>query len=222
MKHVIMFAFVTLSFFFFSCSEQFEDNSIVSSHTTYKTARSALGSYPSYTAFAPIPLKEWSSSNYSKGVTITAGTSMQNYDHVFALIDYGDKQNSDLVCLQKIDDIHSIPINGDLIKDIQLFGIFSPWADNGVYPYNYLQFFRGMGLLDWQNGGSSVKVVLEEWNDACGNLFVELLSEKEKTLLFIGDPGAREFEIQTNGIDAVTGVRAFATYKTVELPLDAN
>lgn len=218
-----MFSFVFLSFFFFSCSEQFEQNSIVSSSITSKTAvLSQVTSYPAYTTFSSIPLKEWSWNGFSRGIKITAGTSMQDYDHVFALLDYGDRQKSDLVCLQKIDDIHTIPVNGDEIKDVQLYGIFNSWSDNGVYPYSYLQFFKGIGLLDWQNGSSSVKLVLEEWNDSFANLFIELTNEKEKTLLFIGDPGASEFEVQTTGINAVTNVRAFATHKTVELPLDAN
>ncbi len=219
----MLFAVFTFSFFFFSCSELIEENSIVSPQITSKTAVSSFSSnYPTLTTFNQIPLKEWSASPYSKGIKLTAGASMRDYDHVFALLDNGEIKGSVLVCLQKIDDIHYMPVSGDAVKDIQLFGIYNASADNGVYPFSYLATFQNLAIVEWQDGGGSIKVALERWNDDSQNLFIELTNEKEKSLVFIGDPGAKEFEVPTFGISEITNVRAFATFKTLELPLDAD
>lgn len=223
MKRMMLFAVVTFSFFFFSCSELIEENSIVSPQISSKTSVSSRSiNYPTHTTFSSIPLKDWSTSSFSKGIRLTAGASMQEYDHVFALLDYGERQSSVLVCLQKIDDIHYMPVSGDGVKDVLLYGIYSAAADNGVYPFSYLSTFQNLAITDWQDGGGSVKVALENWNDSSRNLFIELTTEKEKALIFIGDPGTQEFEVPTFGLSEVVDVRAFATLKTLDLPLDAN
>lgn len=223
MKRLMLSAIVTFSFLFFSCSELIEDNSIVSPQIASKTSFSSLSiNYPTHTTFSSIALKEWSGSSLSRGIMLTSGESMQKYDHVFALLDYGEKQGSVVVCLQKIDDIHYMPISGDGVKDIRLYGIYSASADNGVYPFNYLATFQNLAIVDWQDSGGSIKVTLEDWNSSSRNLFIEMTSEKEKALVFIGDPGAQEFEVPTFGISEITNVRAFATFKTLDLPLDAK
>ena len=223
MKRLMLFAVVTFSFFFFSCSELIEENSIVSPQISSKTSVSSLSvNYPTHATFSSIPLKEWSASPFSKGIKLTAGASMQEYDHVFAVLDYGERIGSVLVCLQKIDDIHYLPLSGNGVKDIQLFGIYSNSADNGVYPFTYLATFQNLPIAEWQDGGGSIKVSLESWNNSSQNLFIELTNEKEKVLVYIGDPGAQEFEVPTFGISELTSVKAFATFKTLDLPLDAK
>ena len=223
MKHVLIVAVLFTSLVLTSCSELKEDQSLVS----YQMEKSVRGPFVSndfayLTKFNSIPVKEWKPSTEVEGIEITLATNMQEFDYVFAIVEQSQLAKSELIFLQKIDDIYLLSgFSNTEIKDIRVYGIRTS-AEIGNYPYSLLSRFSNLGVDVWGDGGSVMKVVASEWNTGDKDLFAEIYSETEGLLVYVGNPGSKEFELPKFELRDVNGINLFATKKVSELPIDTR
>ncbi len=221
MKYAWLFVVMFTSVLLISCSELKDDQSIVSSQME-KTSGwiSNNGGFAAMTKFEQIPVKTWSPTSTEEGIEITLGTSMNEVDNVFAIVEHSDLSQSELIFLQKVNDVCILPRISDYdIKDIRVYGI-NTTREIGQYPFGYLFSFRNFNATYWDDGGSSVKVFAEQWNSSCADLFAEINSDTEQLLVYIGNPRSKDFELPKFGLTRITGINLFATRGNSELPLD--
>jgi hypothetical protein len=223
MKHVLIVAVLFTSLVLTSCSELKEDQSLVS----YQMEKSVRGPFASnnfayLTKFNSIPVKEWKPSTEVEGIEITLATNMQEFDYVFAIVEQSQLVKSELIFLQKIDDIYLLSgfSNSD-VKDIRVYGIRTA-MEIGNYPYSLLSRFSNLGVDVWGDGGAVMKVVASEWNTGDKDLFAEIYSDTEGLLVYVGNPGSKEFELPKFELRDVNGINLFATKKVSELPIETD
>lgn len=220
MKYAWLVVVTFFTFFLTSCSDLHEDQTLVS-YQVEKTSQFVHSTpFPYLSTFSSVEIKEWKLSHMEEGINITFGTNMDNYDFVFAIIENTQLQNSELVFLQKVQNEYLLP-NRQIfeVKDIRVYGVYTS-QEIGNYPYSYLQDFSNLGVEDWTDGGSVLKVVCSEWNSTSNDLFAELNSSSGNVLVYIGNPGSKEFELPTFNLKEIKGINLFATLRSSEIPMD--
>jgi hypothetical protein len=222
MKYTWLVVVTLFTFFLTSCSDLYEDKTLVS-YQVEKTSQFVPSSPFTYlSTFSSVEIKEWRLSNMDEGIIINFGTNMDNYDFVFAIIENTQSQNSELVFLQKVQNEYLLP-NREIfeVKDIRVYGVYTS-QEIGNYPYSYLQDFSNLVVEDWTDGGSALKVICSEWNSTSKDMFAELNSSSGNILVYIGNPGSKEFELPTFNLKDIKGINLFATLRSSEIPMDKS
>ncbi len=222
MKYAWLVVVTFFSFFLTSCSDLAEDQNLVSYQIEKTSQFAQTAQIPYLSTFSSVEIKEWKLSHLEEGIHITFGTNMDDYDFVFAVVENTEFNRSELVFLRKVQNEYMLPNNQIFdVKDIRIYGVYTS-QEIGSYPYSYLQDFPNLGVETWTDGGSALKVICSDWNSTSKDLFAELQASSGNILVYVGNPGSKEFELPTFNLKEIKGVNLFATARSSEIPMDKS
>lgn len=223
MKNVMIVVVLFFAFLLTSCSELTQEQTLVSTElNSFSKPHLFNDQINQCNIFRSIPIKEWKESLTNEGIELVFSSDMRELDFVHVIIERSDLNESMLIFLQRVNGVVHLPFSLGEIKDIRAYGIYNSTADNGVYPFYYLQNFPNLKVESWENGGSVMKVAASEWNMGNKDLFAEIFSLSENLLVFVGNPQSNVFELPTFELKQIYGLNLFATIKNLDLPYDAN
>lgn len=207
MKYAWLFVVTFATFLLTSCSDIQENQSPVSSQMV-----STLNKGAGYKSVSTqIPIKEWRYTATEGGIFITFGCDMQEYDFIFAVIQNQEFSKTQLVFLQKINDEYYLALSEtNEISDVRVYGN-KVISDIGVYPFAYLQNFEQVKVNSWSVNGPFISISNSAWNHIASSLFVEVLSEDQNLLVYVGEYWDYEFAIPNFDLKQVDGIKLFVS-----------
>ncbi len=219
MKSFLTLFTIVSALMLMSCSNVEQDLSPVGPEMQKISAPEASGTYQYLTSFNSIPVESYIVMTGEKAIEVTVGgRGWTDYiHHIYVLLEYNSQTEPSanrLVYLERprsatfqIDGVQTTDL-----KDVKVY-CYEPSMDKPIqYPYHPQQLFNDIAI-QWSANHKEIEILIQDNIDILGDTFVEITTDENSYVLFIGMLQNSNISIPNYGDPEVINVKIYSLQK---------